>query len=350
MVLFMNIFLIAIIILGFFILWFIYNLIHDPRTLASGASLLCVLIGYVVCIGLFYLWVADNFTEKYQLLLYVLNIVALFSIIIIIIFPFLFIITYFIQGIRLIRKEGLRFSNTLSLLLSFGLILYMIIYPKSTRLQSNICMELLFRIISISVTYLLLLFTVYSFTSFINLIHFNKKKPIDYIIVLGCGIFGDKITPLLAARVDKGLRILAHHPEAKIIFSGGQGDGEAISEAECMFRYALEKGIEESRMIKEDCSMNTEQNLKNSMNIIHDDKAKIVLVTTKYHVLRALIIAKQLHIKCIGYASHTKWYFSLNAELREFVGYLSISKKKHIEVLVLLTILEVALTIIIYLR
>lgn len=338
----------ACIILGILILWFLFILHHERRSLISGFSLLCVLVWYLVCIGLFYLWVSDNYIPQYKTLQVILNISALLVIILILIFPILFILTYFIQGIRLIRKEGFHFSNTLSLLLSILLVLYLLIYSKSEVLHQNIWIKMLATILSLSVTYLLLEFTIYCFTSIINLIHFNKKKPIDYIIVLGCGIFNDKITPLLAARVDKGLRILAHHPEAKIIFSGGQGKGETIAEAECMYRYALDKGIDVSKMIKEDRSMNTEENLKNSMEFIQDHNADIVIVTTRYHVLRALLMARNLNMKCIGYGSDTKSYFSLNATLREFVGYISITKKRHIIALILFILFELSITLFTY--
>lgn len=60
---------------------------------------------------------------------------------------------------------------------------------------------------------------------------------------------------------------------------------------------------------------------------------RVGLVATSYHVFRALILAKDLGIRCIGFGSVTKWYFELNALIREFIGYLSMTWKKHVNLL-----------------
>ena len=65
---------------------------------------------------------------------------------------------------------------------------------------------------------------------------------------------------------------------------------------------------------------------------------RVAIVTTSYHVFRALILAKKQGIRCVGYGSQTKWYFTLNALIREFIGYLSIRWKIHGFVLLLIVI------------
>ena len=67
-----------------------------------------------------------------------------------------------------------------------------------------------------------------------------------------------------------------------------------------------------------------------SKELIDNENAKIVIVTTAYHVFRALILAKQQGIKCVGFGAKTKWYFTLNALIREFAGYLRLTWKRHI--------------------
>ncbi|RKJ43199.1 hypothetical protein D7X33_35300, partial [Butyricicoccus sp. 1XD8-22] len=54
-----------------------------------------------------------------------------------------------------------------------------------------------------------------------------------------------------------------------------------------------------------------------------------IVVTTSYHVFRALLLAKQQGLKCVGFGAKTKWYFTLNALIREFIGYLSLTWKQH---------------------
>ena len=57
--------------------------------------------------------------------------------------------------------------------------------------------------------------------------------------------------------------------------------------------------------------------------------SKIIIVTTAYHVFRALILARQQEIPCVGFGAKTKWYFTLNALIREFAGYLRLTWKRH---------------------
>lgn len=121
--------------------------------------------------------------------------------------------------------------------------------------------------------------SVYVISGFLNLIHIKKSKNFDYIVVLGAGIIGKRVTPLLASRIEKGISLLRKNPHAKIIMSGGQGEGEDIAEGEAMAQYAIDKGVNPERIIK------------------------------------------------------TKWYFTLNALIREFIGYLSVKWKIHAAIL-----------------
>ena len=192
-------------------------------------------------------------------------------------------------------------------------------------------------------SYLLFLAAMYAFSAVLNLVHLRKNQGFHYIIVLGCGILGEKMTPLLRNRVDKGISLLEKNPDAKLVLSGGMGPGESITEAECMKRYVLSKGISASRILIEDQSKNTYENLLFSKAKIEEDsseeKPSLAIVTTSYHVFRALILAKKLHISCKGFGGKTKWYFTLNAILREFVAYLKISYRTHLCVIVSVNLL-----------
>ena len=184
---------------------------------------------------------------------------------------------------------------------------------------------------------------MYAFSAVLNLVHLRENQGFHYIIVLGCGILGEKMTPLLRNRVDKGISLLEKNPDAKLVLSGGMGPGESITEAECMKRYILSKGISASRILIEDQSKNTYENLLFSKAKIEEDsseeKPSLAIVTTSYHVFRALILAKKLHISCKGFGGKTKWYFTLNAILREFVAYLRISYRTHLCVIVSVNLL-----------
>lgn len=123
--------------------------------------------------------------------------------------------------------------------------------------------------------------------------------------------------------------MLKWNPNAVLIMSGGQGSGEDIPESEAMAAYEVDKGVDADRIIKEQKSVSTEENLLFSRKLMEKKTPKIIIVTTAYHVFRALILAKQQGIKCVGFGAKTKWYFTLNALIREFIGYLSLTWKRH---------------------
>ena len=77
------------------------------------------------------------------------------------------------------------------------------------------------------------------------------------------------------------------------MLSGGKGDGENISEAEAMYRYLTEHGIEEERLIREDRSTNTKENLDFSLKLIGSTEVSIGVVTNNFHVFRGVLIGKK---------------------------------------------------------
>ena len=144
---------------------------------------------------------------------------------------------------------------------------------------------------------------------------------------------------MLASRIRTGIKVYSKHPGSKLIMSGGQGADEVVSEAFAMKNYALEQGVSEEDIIIEDKSTNTEENIKFSKRFMKDVNSRFALVTNYYHVYRALVLAKTLGFRCIGYGAPTKFYFTLNAFIREFIGYLYLKRKIHAIVIVSLTIL-----------
>ena len=109
------------------------------------------------------------------------------------------------------------------------------------------------------------------------------------------------------------------------ITSGGKGTDEVNSESASMKRYLLEHGIPEERIIEEDRSRDTFQNMRNSKEIIDriDAGAKVAYSTTNYHVFRSGIFARRVKMRAAGMGARTKWYFWPNAAVREFAGLLS---------------------------
>ena len=148
----------------------------------------------------------------------------------------------------------------------------------------------------------------------------------DYIIVLGAKVNGTTPSHILQKRIDKAYEYLIEHPDCKVIVSGGKGYDEGISEAEAMSNGLLRLGIEESRIIKEDQSTSTKENLEFSKEILKDlgaavEDTNILVVTTDFHVFRAVGIAKKAGYENVeGLASKQIWYLIPTNYVREFLA------------------------------
>ena len=150
----------------------------------------------------------------------------------------------------------------------------------------------------------------------------TQKAPddLDYIIVLGAHVKGDVASKTLAKRIDAAAAYLAANPDTIAIVSGGKGDGENISEAQCMKDGLTERGIDAARIIMEDCSTSTEENISFSTRII-DSRSKgatIGVVTSNFHIFRAVkVCAKQGYEVC-GIPAKSDNILFVNYIFREF--------------------------------
>ncbi|MBR3929710.1 MAG: YdcF family protein [Clostridia bacterium] len=120
----------------------------------------------------------------------------------------------------------------------------------------------------------------------------NPPANLDYIIVLGAKVNGTQPSGALRNRIDAASEYLHEYPSARVVASGGQGADEGISEAECIKRGLIQRGIDESRIIMEDKSTSTFENLTFSLPLIEGENPSIGLVTNNFHVYRSMKIAE----------------------------------------------------------
>lgn len=115
------------------------------------------------------------------------------------------------------------------------------------------------------------------------------------VIVLGCRIWGSKPSGSLKARVKAASDYMKENTDAVAILSGGQGEDEDLSEAQCMYNLMLEDGIDGSRLYIEDNSTNTDENISFSKKIIEENNLSrnVAVATTDYHQKRAVMICKK---------------------------------------------------------
>lgn len=152
----------------------------------------------------------------------------------------------------------------------------------------------------------------------ISRINSVPEKDVDYLVVLGAQVRGTKVTKSLAGRLDAALEYAKDHEDIIIIVSGGQGTGEDISEAEAMKKYLVKEGFPDDRIIMEDKSTTTKENLIFSREKMNTPDASVGVVTNNFHVYRAMKLAEKLNYKDVqGLAGRPDKVLFINYMVRE---------------------------------
>lgn len=144
---------------------------------------------------------------------------------------------------------------------------------------------------------------------------------LDYIIVLGAQVKEKGPSAALKFRLDTAYDYLVENENTICIVSGGQGANEPCSEAQGMHDYLVGKGIPEERIIMEDKSTDTSENIAFSSRFLDMENDSVGIVTNNFHVFRGVHLAKHFGIKNVcGIAAPSNIYFQLNNMVREFFG------------------------------
>ena len=269
-----------------------------------------------------------------------------FLVMMLVVFLLFLILPFFLiaNGFVMMRREGKSLANLLSLL--FGVVLLAgelaaFFWGFGLFLGPEIGLEGLTGIVSaLSPVLILLAVTTFylsiTFMAFVFYCVFLQLIPIkrdfDYVIIHGAGLRKEgTVTKLLAERCDKAIAIYHRDPTPPyLIPSGGQGRDEVRSEAEAMKEYLLDKGIPEEKIMLEDKSATTMENIVNSKNIIQAQEGRkyTALVTSNYHVYRAMRYARKAGLKAVGIGAHVAFYYWPSAVIREFAAVHK--EKKHL--------------------
>ena len=339
-------------------------------------------IAFLTICAIIWIWnlIFINYYSNTKLYTLYNDLINSFHIFAIIVFPFIFLLAIFliISNIVLIRHEGKKLTNMLGIALGIGLVIMTIISSLAYYILGNVFnvhsyggihFELAIEsIIDVVLCYLeCMMIGTYIWT-----VRAAKHVPAfdkDYVIILGCSIRNDgTVTPLLKGRTDRAIWFAEKQKkesgkDIKFVASGGKGDDEVVSESEAIKNYLVENGISEDQILMEDKSTTTYENMKFSYNMIEKDfsdeknneknindektcQPAVIFSTTGYHVFRGGHIAASQGIKVSGIGSRTKWYFHVNALIREFVANMNIERKKHIKnVAIIIFIIVMMLTI-----
>ena len=147
---------------------------------------------------------------------------------------------------------------------------------------------------------------------------YSKLSDIDCIIILGAGIWGAKPSPMLEDRLQEGIKLYQNNVSDKIIMSGDHGKKE-YDEVNLMKNYAVESGIPSENIFMDHAGFSTYESIYRAKDIFQ--AKKIVIVTQKYHLYRALYIANRLGIEAYGVGADPRKYVgATNREIREILA------------------------------
>ncbi|MDT3494499.1 YdcF family protein [Bacillus toyonensis] len=311
---------------------FLISYLKDPRKIINGFlfnAFICFFLLFCVIVSLN----SDSAVLRY--------IIFLPCLALLIMLPFgivALMFGLFLNARILMKREGRRFTNCLTLLAALGMLFFMLLPIINPASLVSSHLEPIFAGISLISFYFFIHLS--NFLSAYFLYQFNRpRRNQDFIIVLGSGLINDKVPPLLASRINKAIdfywKQAAVNTPPTIIFSGGQGPDEGLPEAEAMQNYAVEKGIPLEHTVQENRSVNTYQNMSFSKEIMDslkpEGKYRSIFTTNNFHLFRAGIYARQAGLNSQGIGSKTAFYYWPNAMIREYVAIVVMGRKRHMK-------------------
>ena len=133
----------------------------------------------------------------------------------------------------------------------------------------------------------------------------SKLKDIDCIIILGAGIWGDKPSPMLEDRLLEGISLYKDKVAPKIIMSGDHSKKD-YDEVNLMKNYAIEKGVPSEDIFMDHAGFSSYESIYRAKEIF--GVKKMIIVTQKYHLYRAIYIANKLGIEVYGVGADPRKY------------------------------------------
>lgn len=221
--------------------------------------------------------------------------------------------------IPLLMIPGFRFSILLSIGCAGLCILFWLLTKSPTAPRKKLCKILLiFLLIGCMAAGITLGFVVSAANP-------SEGLPCRYIIVLGAKVNGTAPSLTLRERINAAYDYLSGNPEAIAVLSGGQGPDEGMTEAACMQRELLQMGIPASRLLLEEKSTSTMENLRFSLDILEAETGsrpgRVGIISSEYHMFRAIRFGRELGLDVVGVPAKTTWVpLRVNYYLREIVA------------------------------
>lgn len=232
-------------------------------------------------------------------------------------------------AIPLFVASSLNIGNATGIVIFLCMLMYAIAMKKTNEILIHIWKTRWGKVGYAIITGFVLTVALFAICGTVSMYQAAQKRPAlkATTIVLGCRVYGEQPSLMLQKRLEAAYEYLVINPDTICILSGGQGPGEEISEAECMYRYLVERGISPERLIKEDKSTSTRENITFSKKImeeqglnIAEQEIQITIVTNEFHQYRAARIAEELQLESGAVCGETPWWLFPTYYVRELYG------------------------------
>lgn len=241
----------------------------------------------------------------------------------------IFGIIFFIIYLLPVFGGILNFGNIFGMAVGVALILIFIFYKRLTAFYKKVkSTKIGFCITTVLISLICAFVGMFAF-AMVQVISASRYTATNEktVIVLGCRVYGTEPSNQLKSRCDVAVDYLLKNPEAVAILTGGQGEDEDISEAQCLFNLMTEKGIDESRLFVEDKSTSTEENIKFAKEIIDENDLGtfVAIATSDYNEKRAGKIALKYQLLASSIPSTSGFYSIPTYYTREAIAVLVMS-------------------------
>ena len=303
-------------IAGFWFLIFAISFLRDRRLFKNGIFLVLTLM----FAGLGVIFAVESVNQTAAKVLVVAILVA------IPVATAVLAVFLVVNGITMLRREGRRPANLLSLLAGLGIIGFVVFGIAVQQIGWEPLAAVRSALVGV-LTYISFLFVCFLAYAFVYS-RVRSSRKVDFVIVLGSGLRGSRVPPLLASRLDRGKQVydraVRRGRSPMIITSGGQGPGEDVPESHAMASYLIERGVPADRILREDRSTSTQENLTFSRELMvaRVPKYRCLIVTNNFHAFRAALTARKVKVNGQVIGSPTATYYWPTATIREFVAIL----------------------------
>lgn len=242
---------------------------------------------------------------------------------------FVLVLTGFllVNGVVMMRREGRRPANLLSLLAGLACLAVVVLVPLTLQLENRFLTTVTYVTLLLAAHLGLLLCSLLAYSFVYG--RMEVRPGVDFVVVLGSGLIRGAVPPLLAARLDRGVALWVQERERggdpMLVTSGGRGPDEPVAEAVAMADYLVASGVPSERILREDRSRTTRENLVFSRALMTERAPdhRCAVVTNNFHAFRAALTARRAGVNGQVVGSPTARYYWPSATLREFVAILA---------------------------